>query len=166
MNRNGADVIGIHVERGDAGIAGSHDLYGGIRCAHVKLQGDFIQRHAAPLTIAGHEQAVGAAAPPEILLHLFMDTVPEVCVGQPLEHGFPGIGHGPAGDQGAVESRTRGAVGVLIGGHNHTALAGGGNESDNVATLAPDIYAERLQVRDVYRQSGFFSNPDSFACGT
>ena len=53
----------------------------------------------------------------------------------------------------------------MIGGHNHTALAGGGNESDNVATLAPDIPAERLQVRDVHGQAGFFSNPDSFACG-
>src|SRR5262249_2076069 len=120
--------------------------------ALLLLRGDGVEVLALPgrlLRIVRDAQPLAAVATVEAVLDRFADARSRIGIVEPgdvvLLRAFAELRrhhHRP-------QRRAACGVGVLIGGDDLPFLAAGLDERDDVAGLAPRLFAARLQVRDV-----------------
>src|SRR5215470_12778983 len=128
---------------GPGGLArfapGSGDLFASPRedpwsCSRCKRR----QWQIAPEALSGSRTSTVG---PKVSFDLF---------DQKTERLLPAAGFGPAGQQRGAQASARSDVRVLIGRDVDAFVAGAVDDLYRLRALAPDVGAERLDVRDVY----------------
>src|SRR5262249_47226930 len=91
-----------------------------------------------------------AASTLQVLLHLGNQFGADSRIVNPFERLLPAAGLGPAGQQCGAQARARSDVRILIGRDFDAFVAGAADDLYGLCALAPDVGAERFDVRDVY----------------
>src|SRR5262249_11900335 len=121
------------------------------------LQSDLTQTFPDVLTIArvNDQQRIGAPAALEVLLHFCNQTWSGLGVIDSLHQCTLSANLGPARHQGRGETRTRCVVWILAGGGLDAVAARLLHQVDRLFALAPDIWSQCFDVRDVHRYLRF-----------
>src|SRR5262249_8776256 len=149
------DVAFSHVERGHAGVARFDDVERSFDRAFAARFGDLVQALTDQVTIRAapdervDEQRVRAASALQVLFHLGDQFGADGRIVNAFEHLLPSADFGPSGQQRCAKAYARRDVRVLICSDVDAFGAGAVDDLDGFRALAPDIGAERFDVRDV-----------------